>query len=91
MTDRELVIGGTYRHWKTGRLYEVLAEWVAEHAYSSGSVFFFEKHGDVVVAGHIKKNEIGVIYKDKDNRQFVREKSSFLEKVEGRNRFELVE
>lgn len=81
MSDRGLVVGGTYRHWK-GDLYKAIAEAKAKERLIEG--FFGEvpwlDFGNVLVVSDIKKGQQIVLYEGSiKDVVFAREKEEFLE------------
>ena len=90
--ERQLEIGATYRHWKASRLYKVLGEVEIKNKFRDGMTLRLEPYGFVIASTPLTSEDIAVIYEDEAGHKFAREKSSFLEVLEGgKYRFEVID
>lgn len=76
---RELIIGGTYRHYKRGRLYKVLAEIKAHKNISDGEILDINPFQEVCAVERIKEGSSAVIYGHSNNCRYISTKTRFLE------------
>lgn len=79
MQKRELIVGGTYRHYKRGRLYKVLAEIKAHKNISDEEILDITPFRDVFAVERIEGGSAAVIYEYSNNCRYISTKTRFLD------------